>query len=74
MGQRLVVTIKAFDETIANIYYHWSAYTLSGLLEIKDLLESVDFDAVTSKKDLRAAAATAVPADRTIRRCRTALP
>lgn len=52
MGQRLVVTIKAFDETIANIYYHWSAYTLTGLLEIKDLLESVDFDAATSKKDL----------------------
>ena len=52
MGHRLVVAIKAFDETIANIYYHWSAYTLSGLLEIKDLLESVDFDAAASKKDL----------------------
>ena len=29
MGQRLVITVHAFDEDIATIYYHWSAYTTS---------------------------------------------
>ena len=39
MGQRLVITIHAFDEDIATIYYHWSAYTTSALQEAKDIIE-----------------------------------
>lgn len=31
MGQRLVITVHAFDEDIATIYYHWSAYTTSAV-------------------------------------------
>lgn len=38
MGQRLVITVHAFDEDICSIYYHWSAYTTSALSEVRDLL------------------------------------
>ena len=37
MGHRLVITIHAFNEDIAKIYYHWSAYTTSALQEAKDI-------------------------------------
>ena len=39
MGQRLVITIHAFDEDIAKIYYHCSAYTTSALQEAKDIID-----------------------------------
>lgn len=42
MGQRLVITVHAFDEDIATIYYHWSAYTTSALQEAKDIIDKVD--------------------------------
>jgi hypothetical protein len=42
MGQRLVITVHAFDEDIAKIYYHWSAYTTSALQEAKDIIDNVD--------------------------------
>lgn len=32
MGQRLVITIKNAEQTLAKAYYHWSGYTTSGLL------------------------------------------
>lgn len=41
MGQRLVITIHAFDEDIATIYYHWSAYTTSALDEAQKILKNV---------------------------------
>lgn len=41
MGQRLVLTIKNHDEDIAKIYYHWSAYTYSALLETKQIIDCV---------------------------------
>lgn len=41
MGQRLVITVKKNDKDIAKIYYHWSAYTLSGLCETQDLLMGI---------------------------------
>lgn len=52
MGQRLVITIHAFDEDIATIYYHWSAYTTSALEEAQKILENVRWDEVKSKDEL----------------------
>lgn len=52
MGQRLVITIHAFDEDIAKIYYHWSAYTTSVLQEAKDIVDNVNWFNATSKDEL----------------------
>jgi hypothetical protein len=52
MGQRLVITIRAFDENIAKIYYHWCAYTTSALQEAKDIIDNVDWFNSTSKDEL----------------------
>lgn len=52
MGQRLVITVHAFDEDIAKIYYHWSAYTTSALQEAKDIIDNVDWFNSTSKDEL----------------------
>lgn len=52
MGQRLVITIHAFNEDIAKIYYHWSAYTTSALQEAKDIIDNVDWFNSTSKDEL----------------------
>lgn len=52
MGKRLVITIRAFDEDIAKIYYHWSAYTTSALQEAKDLIDNVNWFNTTSKDEL----------------------
>lgn len=41
MGQRLVVNIEADDVTVASIYYHWSAYTMSALYTIRDIINSL---------------------------------
>jgi hypothetical protein len=41
MGQRLVVTIKKGDRKLCNIYYHWSAYTYSALLETKKIINCI---------------------------------
>lgn len=41
MGQRLVVNIEANDVTVASIYYHWSAYTMSALYTIRDIVSSL---------------------------------
>lgn len=35
MGQRLVVEVKGFGETICTVYYHWDAYTMSTLYDAK---------------------------------------
>lgn len=52
MGQRLVITIHAFNEDIAKIYYHWSAYTTSALQEAKDIIDNVNWFDITSKDEL----------------------
>lgn len=52
MGQRLVITIHAFNEDIAKIYYHWSAYTTSALQEAKDIVDNVNWFDTTSKDEL----------------------
>ena len=43
MGQRLNIEIKkkGKEKTIANCYYHWSAYTESSLLLAKEILENI---------------------------------
>ncbi len=53
MGQRLVISIIKDDERIANIYYHWSAYTASALYEAKKLIDSGVFDEECSTKELQ---------------------
>lgn len=52
MGQRLVITVHAFDEDIAAIYYHWSAYTTSAFQEAKDIIDNVDWFNSSSKDEL----------------------
>lgn len=52
MGQRLVITVHAFDEDIATIYYHWSAYTTSAIQEAKDIIDKVDWFNSTNKDEL----------------------
>lgn len=41
MGQRLIVTIKKENEDLAKIYFHWSAYTYSALLETKKIIDCI---------------------------------
>jgi hypothetical protein len=41
MGQRLIVTIKKDNEDLAKIYFHWSAYTYSALLETKKIINCI---------------------------------
>ena len=41
MGQRLVVSIEKNGKEIANIYFHWSAYTVSALYETRDILKCI---------------------------------
>lgn len=52
MGQRLVITVHAFDEDIATIYYHWSAYTTSAFQEAKDIIDNVDWFNSNNKDEL----------------------
>lgn len=52
MGQRLVITIHAFNEDIAKIYYHWSAYTVNALNEAKSIIENIDWSNSTTKNEL----------------------
>lgn len=39
MGQRLVVEVKGFGETICTVYYHWDAYTMSTLYDAKKFID-----------------------------------
>lgn len=52
MGQRLVVTIHAFDEDIATIYYHWGAYTGTSLNIAKDLTQAIGWPFCKTKEEL----------------------
>lgn len=52
MGERLVVTIKAFDKEIATIYYHWSAHSVAALHEVDDLISNVSWDKAKSTDEL----------------------
>lgn len=52
MGQRLVITIHAFGEDIATIYYHWSAYTTSAIYEAERLISDAEWKAAKTKDEL----------------------
>ena len=41
MGQRLVVSLIENEETIAVVYYHWSAYFQSTIYELRDLCKDI---------------------------------
>lgn len=41
MGQRLVITVKNNGKDLAKIYYHWSAYTVSALMEARDVVNCI---------------------------------
>ena len=41
MGQRLVVELVQNNETIAVVYYHWSAYFDSTIYELRDLCKDI---------------------------------
>lgn len=41
MGQRLVITIEKNEKPLAKIYYHWSAYTYSALLETRKVIRCI---------------------------------
>ena len=53
MGQRLVINIIKDNERIANIYYHWSAYSVSALYEAQKLLDSGVFDGCNSTAEMQ---------------------
>lgn len=52
MGERLVITVKAFDEDIATIYYHWSAHSIGALEEADKLISEVPWDEAKSADEL----------------------
>lgn len=53
MGQRLVVTIEKNEKEIAKIYYHWSAYTLSALMQTQEIIDCIyDHNDETEKEML----------------------
>ena len=41
MGQRLVVTVKNNGNDLAKIYFHWSAYTVSALMEARKIVDCI---------------------------------
>ncbi len=42
MGQRLIINLERKGETVANIYYHWSAYTCASIIESKKIIEAIE--------------------------------
>lgn len=50
MGQRLVVTVKSTGEDLCKMYFHWSAYTISALMEVRDMMEEFPIE-TKSKED-----------------------
>ena len=53
MGQRLVITAKYKNQEIAKIYFHWSAYTVSALIEAYDLINAINISDYTTIEDLQ---------------------
>ena len=50
MGQRLVVTVKGTGEDLCKMYFHWSAYTISALMEVRDMMAEFPME-INSKED-----------------------
>ena len=53
MGQRLVITANYKNQEIAKIYFHWSAYTVSALIEAYDLINAINISDYTTIEDLQ---------------------
>ena len=53
MGQRLVVTVRGNNEDLAKIYFHWSAYTYSALLETKKIVDCIYNHEDETKEELQ---------------------
>ena len=49
MGQRLVVTVRSMGEDLCKMYFHWSAYTIPALMEVRDMM--AEFPMETKSKD-----------------------
>lgn len=49
MGQRLVVTVKSTGEDLCKMYFHWSAYTISALMEVRYMM--AEFPMETNSKE-----------------------
>lgn len=52
MGQRLVITIRRNEKDICKMYYHWSAYSTSALMEAKKVLNEICINDYNSDDDL----------------------
>ena len=52
MGQRLVCTIVTNEKKLCNIYFHWSAYTYSALLETKKIIDCIYNHKYETEKEL----------------------
>ena len=53
MGQRLVVTVKNNGKDLAKIYFHWSAYTVSALMEARRIVDCICEEDYKTKKELQ---------------------
>lgn len=53
MGQRLVMTIKENDNNLMKVYYHWSAYTISSLIEAQRFIDEYLSDDLEEIKDTK---------------------
>jgi hypothetical protein len=53
MGQRLVISVDVMGETIAKLYYHWSAYTESALYETQKVVDCIYNHEDESVKELQ---------------------
>lgn len=52
MGQRLVISVENNEKKLCNLYYHWSAYTLSALDETKKVIDCIYNHKDESEKEL----------------------
>ena len=53
MGQRLVVTVKNNGKDLAKIYFHWSAYTVSALMEARRIVDCICEEDYKTEKELQ---------------------
>ena len=53
MGQRLVVTVKNNGKDLAKIYFHWSAYTVSALMEARRIIDCICEEDYKTEKELK---------------------
>jgi hypothetical protein len=52
MGQRLIITVQVEEQDIAKLYYHWGAYTVDALYQVKRIINSLAHQGELSKDEL----------------------